>query len=149
MQHSVIYAHSSTVNKSSYFSIYLQVGCLVLIPDNSTGNPCASMHKEYNMNTGHKHRRALQIVNQANHQLWEEPCSFVNTPQKTCSDYLWFGLFMHLVPIINLDNLYSDQQPTHTNHNKQTAPGSMSCRPNNLVITYADFTTCSSIQLVE
>jgi len=38
MQHSVIYAHLSRVHKPSYFSIYLQVGRLVLIPGNSTGN---------------------------------------------------------------------------------------------------------------
>jgi len=80
-----------------------------------------SLHKEYNTNTGHKNRRALQTVHRANHQLWEEPCSFVNTPHKTCSDYLWFGLFMHLVPIINLDNLYSVIPTAHTKKSHQQA----------------------------
>ena len=114
-----IYAHSSTVHKPSYFSINLQAGCLVLIPGNSTGNPYMLLNKEYNMNTDHKNRRAQQTVPQNKHQLWEEPYSFVNTPHKICSDYLCFGLFMHLVPTISMDNLYSVVPTAHTNKSHQ------------------------------
>jgi hypothetical protein len=115
MQHSVIYSHSSRVHKPSYFSIWLQVGFLVLIPGNSTGNLYVLLHKLYKMNTAHKNKRVQQIVPQNKHQLLEVPCSFVNTPHKICSDYWCFGLFMHLVPIISLDNLYSVVPTAHTN----------------------------------
>jgi len=87
------------------------------------------LHKVYKMNTDHKNRRAQQNVPQNKHQLWEEPCSFVNTPNIICSDYLCFGLFTHLVPIITLHNLYSVVPTPHTNNtNKQTSAGSMSCK---------------------
>jgi hypothetical protein len=93
----------------------------VLIPGNSTENLYVLLHKVYKMNAAHKNNTAQQTVPQNKHQLWEEPCSFVNTPHKISSDYLCFGLFMHLVTIISLDNLYSVVQATQTYNSQQQA----------------------------